>query len=111
MLFSLRENEGYVLIDHRESPGLTPEELAQAGSNPLMPVGRGRKFEAPTFTCHHCDRIVILNPLRNRDRGYCQKCHHQLCDNCETKKAVDGKCNSRERRIDEFLERAVKAAI
>lgn len=63
---SLRSQEGYILIDHRSSPG-TPS------------VPGGATYESATFTCSHCHRVVIVNPLRNRPHDYCAKCNHYLC--------------------------------
>ena len=45
----------------------------------------GGLFEAATTTCSHCQRIVVLNPDRTRERGYCRKCVHYICDECVTK--------------------------
>ena len=110
-MFSRRETEGYVLIDHRDSMGLTEAERIEARLSPLMPIGKGQRLEAPTFCCSHCDRIVVMNPLRNRERGLCFKCDRMICDACVTVQAISGACNSRQKRIDEFLARATVAAI
>lgn len=76
---SKRSHEGYLLIDHTNSPGLTEDILAPIGrSGPV--VGEGQKFEAGVLTCAHCQRQVIINPLRTRDRNYCRKCDHYVCD-------------------------------
>ena len=34
-----------------------------------------------TLTCCHCQKIVVLNMERKRDRGYCANCHAYRCDN------------------------------
>ena len=107
-MFSRRENEGYVLIDHRESMGFTEAECVAARLSPLMPIGKGQRLEAPTFTCSHCDRVVVMNPLRNRDRAICFACDHNICDACETNRVLTGECNSRQRRIDAFLARVTR---
>jgi hypothetical protein len=65
------------MIDHRESPGVSPAMSLSAGA-PV--VGSGQMFESATITCSHCNRVVILNPLRTRERGYCAKCDHYICD-------------------------------
>jgi len=107
-MFSKRELEGYLLIDHRESPGITPEEAALAGKATL-PIGRGRKFEAPSVKCSHCERLVIMNPLRTRDRAYCPKCDRYLCDDCELKRVISGgECYSYKQKIDDFINAAAK---
>jgi hypothetical protein len=75
-MLSKRSREGYLLIDHSASPGL-PAAIA----NPRL-FGEGRRFEAPTLTCSHCKTVVIVNPERTRERGYCRKCDHYVCDAC-----------------------------
>jgi predicted RNA-binding Zn-ribbon protein involved in translation (DUF1610 family) len=67
-------HEGYLMIDHRASPGteLVPE---------------GILFETATMHCAHCGTVVIINPNRTRDRAWCVSCDKYICDNCgiETK--------------------------
>jgi hypothetical protein len=73
---------GYLMIDHRASPGL-PEDIAlQNGLDPKQ-VGEGKIFEAATLTCSHCKCTVVKNPLRVRERAKCSKCGwHYICDIC-----------------------------
>lgn len=40
----------------------------------------GAKVERATFTCGHCNRIVIKHPARTRPREYCRKCDALICD-------------------------------
>jgi len=103
---SLRSNEGYFLLDHRNSPGVADELVVKEG---LLPgAGRG-VFESATFTCSHCQVIVVLNPDRSRERGYCRKCDHLICDACETAKAQSGgECRSFKRLVDVLLNDAAK---
>lgn len=68
------KHEGYLVIDHRASPGIKSE------SNPLL--GEGKFFEAATLSCNHCRCSVIMNPDRIRVRGHCPKCDEYLCDGC-----------------------------
>lgn len=58
---------GYLLIDHRASPGTDA-------------VPSGTVFEADTFTCCHCNGVVVKHPLRTRERHMCMKCMHLTCD-------------------------------
>jgi uncharacterized paraquat-inducible protein A len=60
-MFSKRSQEGWLMIDNRAS-------------------GEGM-VESATITCSHCQTVVVLNPLRTRERGYCRKCDHYICDN------------------------------
>lgn len=99
----LRDLEGYLLIDHRNSPGVPDEMVMRAG----LPAGAGRgMFEAPTYTCSHCQRVVVLNPLRNRDRAYCMGCDHNICDECGAKKAAGAPCRTMKQIIEEAYETA-----
>jgi hypothetical protein len=66
----MKSQEGYVLIDHRASPGTSE-------------VPEGTLFETATLHCAHCPSIVIVNPGRTRERAECMKCGYKyICDNC-----------------------------
>lgn len=66
------EHEGYLMVDHRASPGIPGDPLR----------GEGKLFETKTNHCNHCGTVVIMNPLRKRERAYCSKCDMYICDNC-----------------------------
>jgi len=36
--------------------------------------------EVPTLTCAHCNNVVVLNPLRKRQRSWCAPCDQYICD-------------------------------
>lgn len=92
---SKRSHEGYLFIDHRGGPGM-----------PGIPLF----MEAPTITCSHCQTVFIVNPLRNRERAYCSKCDHYICDKCGKARAESGgECKTFKQIIDEVQEAAVKA--
>src|ERR1700739_1888265 len=74
-------NEGYLLVDHRASPGLSTEQALSLGYPPNS-VGEGQLYEAKTNHCSHCGTVVIINPLRTRERCYCVFCNKYICDNC-----------------------------
>jgi hypothetical protein len=78
----MAQRTGYLLVDHRNSPGL-PEDVARAsGYDPAL-CKEGKKFEADTFTCSHCKGVLHKNPLRTRPRAECPKCNfHYICDGC-----------------------------
>lgn len=40
----------------------------------------GELQEFKTFTCAHCNCVVVMHPKRTRSRGYCRKCHALVCD-------------------------------
>jgi len=81
MQFSKRSQEGYLLVDHRFSPGL-PEDVAKAAGYDPKLCGEGKMFEGPSLTCDHCKVVVFKNPLRTRARERCEKCDHYICDFC-----------------------------
>lgn len=97
---SKRSHEGYLLLDNRNGMGVPDAMLQEHG----LPPGAGRGlFEAPTYTCSHCQTVVILNPMRNRERAYCSSCDHYLCDGCGAARAVQGggRCKTFKQLIDE----------
>lgn len=97
---SLRSHEGYFLLDHRESPGMPDEVAVNIG---LWPgAGRG-VTEAPSYTCKHCQRIIIMNPKRNRERVFCRGCNHLICDDCGAERARTMRCRTFDQYVDELL--------
>lgn len=103
---SLRRHEGYMLIDNSNSPGV-PDALVVAQG---LPAGSGKiKFESATFTCSHCEAVVVMNPNRQRSRGYCPKCDHYVCDNCEARRAASGgECLPFKVMVEQFLNQVAK---
>lgn len=97
---SKKSHEGYLLIDHTFSPGV-PEELLKA--NNLISAPPGKRLEAATLTCKHCQKTVIKNPERTRARGYCSGCDHFICDTCDALKSING-CQNIERILDTIQE-------
>ena len=61
------------MIDHRASPGIRCD---------MPELGEGKMFEAPTLGCPHCQAVVVMNPKRTRERGFCSKCNRYVCDFC-----------------------------
>ncbi len=99
-----RSHEGYFLVDHSESPGI-PDQAMPAGMPPRS--GQG-KFEAPTFTCNHCPRVVMMNPKRNRERAWCRHCDHYICDYCSGILAATGVCKPYRNFLDELQEAGIE---
>jgi hypothetical protein len=83
------KDEGYLLIDNRCS-------------------GQGL-IEAQTYTCSHCEAIVVKHPLRTRERHMCRKCDRHICDNCAAVMARTLECRPMAKIIDEVLNAAAKA--
>lgn len=100
---SLRRHEGYFLMDNRVNEGVKDEIMVAIG----LPPGAGKgMFEAPTYTCSHCDRVVVMNPLRSRERAYCRGCDRYICDNCGVIRAQTGACKTMKQTVDEVLNAA-----
>lgn len=98
-MFSKRTLEGELLIDHRAGDG-------------TIAVPAGRRFEAPTITCSHCQAIVIVNPDRQRPRAYCRECDRYICDKCEAVRASPGYVHqSFSEFADLYLNRASKGLL
>jgi hypothetical protein len=85
---------GYLEIDHRGA-----EEL---------PPGTKRYFEADTYTCTHCERIVVMNPERKRERYKCSKCNHHICDDCAAAMYAGAECVPVKALADRIQEQAEK---
>lgn len=96
---SLRHHAGYMIIDHSNSPGLKPSDVAHIPG--AKAVGEGQVYERDVLMCSHCQRAIVLNPLRVRDRGYCGKCNHYVCDSCETIRVRTNECVPMVKLIDQ----------
>jgi hypothetical protein len=97
---SKRSKEGYLMIDHRATEGVADEIMVKDG----LPVGAGRGlFETPTYTCSHCMHVVVMNPLRTRDREYCRGCDSYICDGCGYLKKQGKSCKTHAQAADEYL--------
>ena len=98
---SKRSQEGYLLIDNRYGDGIENRQ------SDVPELQAGAVFESATVTCSHCQRIVVLNPNRTRERAWCRKCDNYVCDGCAGAAAL-GKCKTFEQIIDEHLTEAHK---
>jgi hypothetical protein len=102
---SKRSHEGYFLQDNHGTPGVPDEIIVAHG----LPAGAGYiKFESATFTCSHCEQVVVLNPDRSRARGYCKQCDHYLCDLCESNRFLGQPCYPYKAKGKDFLEQVDK---
>lgn len=66
------------------------------------PAGQ-QHFEADTYTCTHCNRVVVMNPNRVRERYKCRGCSHHICDPCAAERIAGVACKTMNQRIDEYL--------
>lgn len=89
---------GYLEIDHSQAGGPAP-------------IGLPPHFETHTYTCSHCQRVVVMNPKRTRERYKCRGCNHHVCDDCEAERVLHGApCKTFAQKADEAMERAVRQA-
>ena len=92
-----RTDLGYFMIDQRATGLLAPGSMT-----PL--------YEAATYTCKHCERVVVMEPARTRPRYKCGGCSHLICDPCAAEKfASGGACRTYQQRLDESLDAEERA--
>lgn len=89
------KNEGFLLIDHSASPGLTPADFEKVGITEhslhklglsMVEFGEGKRLERASKRCCHCGNIVYLHPERIKPRNFCRTCppgHDYVCDRAE----------------------------
>jgi hypothetical protein len=105
---SKRSHEGYLLIDNRHAPGVS-EEMARASGKDVIGAGVNGVLEAAVLTCSHCQKGLIVQPLRTREREYCRKCDHYICDDCAlVAKLNGGKCLPYQARLDRHQNHLLK---
>ena len=94
-----RDLESYFMLDHRQTEGLSEEVEHNAG----LPAGAGTGlFEAPFYTCSHCQKMCIVRMPRTNDIPYCSKCSHGICNACNLRRvASGGDCKTWSQFIDE----------
>lgn len=109
--YESRKGEGYVMIDHRASPGLPEDVARRAGYDPSQ-CGEGKLFETKSLTCSHCKSSVIRNPLRQRERNRCAKCAgHYICDICAFKASLpDYDHEPYEKKVERAIKEQMAAA-
>lgn len=95
------------MLDHRSADGVSDGAVVNAG----LPPGAGRGlFECATITCSHCHCVVVIEPRRTRERAYCRKCDHYICDGCGIIAAQTKECRTFKEILDEQQEAASRAA-
>lgn len=110
MKHSLKDGGGFLEIDHRDSPGVTPADVAHVPG--ALVVGPGEHFETDVYQCSHCQRTVVLTAPRERMplRGYCPKCDHYICNSCEQIRVATGHCVPFKAVLDRAADLAEKFA-
>ena len=96
--------QGELLIDHRNSPGISPEWAAARGLPQDTPiVGGGKTYETGLLSCSHCGADVIMNPQRTRDREWCMGCDRYICDSCGYLKKLGKRCMTLQQKLEELF--------
>ncbi len=80
---SLSDGSGFLEIDHRNSPGISEEDIPAPLRGKVLVAGKGEHLERDVQQCSHCQRSVVLNPGRVRARAVCLACDHYICDDCD----------------------------
>lgn len=101
-MHSKRSLEGYLLIDNRHAP------VPMHPTRQFIGQGVSGVQEVPILTCSHCHTQMVVNPLRTRERPYCRKCDHYLCDGCAAVANLTGECSPMTKQLDLAQERALK---
>jgi hypothetical protein len=100
--------EGYLMIDHRASPGL-PANFYDGLPWRGMTAAEGKLAESAVMVCRHCQQHVVKNLNRTRERGYCRRCDGYICDICElNSRAADYVHAPFKKIIDDVLEAGAK---
>jgi hypothetical protein len=103
-MLSKRSQEAYILIDHRNSPGISPE-FVRANGLDAPAVGAGQTFESAMVVCHCCQADVVLNPNRTRERAWCWKHDAYTCDNCAAAQKAGAECVPAEKRYEQIWDK------
>lgn len=78
----MAQREGYFVVDHRASPGMTEAQALACGYDPAQ-CREGKVYETKLLTCRHCKTAAKKNPFRLRPRESCTKCGGKyVCDFC-----------------------------
>lgn len=98
-----KQREGYLFIDHTQGPGVTEADLAKIPKKARgLAVPGGTKVDTATITCAHCQRQIIRNPWRQRERNRCWECFKYICDDCAVHLKVSGRCVTYEAVFDKL---------
>lgn len=97
----IRGGKGELVIDNRTSPVPLVQQCAH---DEYLVVPAGESVTLKTMTCAHgCGTVVVENPRRQRERGYCLRCRSYLCDLCAFHYSLDGLCT----QIEDLIEIAL----
>jgi len=105
------KRESYLMVDHRVGPGIPEGYFEKRGwDQPSIPGGA--LFEGAVLVCLHCQRHVIKNPKRQRERAYCPSCNGFVCDGCDAqRRAPDYVHRPFAKLVDDTLERGSRSEL
>lgn len=97
-----------LIITDGNPRGLGYFEIDQRAAG--IPVGTGTAvhFEADTYTCSHCQAVVVMNPERKRARYKCYGCNHHICDNCAAEMASGAQCVPFAKKVEDYFEQLAR---
>ena len=79
-----KQKLGYLYVENPNNlPLVTPESVDAAirtGKQVIVPPSEMTVYEADLLTCGHCNKQMLKNPHRKRDREWCFSCDRYLCD-------------------------------
>lgn len=108
---SKRRLEGYLMMDHRNSPGLSDAHVMERE----LPAGAGKGlFETSVLFCSHCPAMIVVmtptnhNPKRGKAAEYCPGCDRYLCERCHDERIRTGICKTWAQQIEEYVERVLQ---
>jgi hypothetical protein len=96
-----------LILTDTQPRGLGYYEIDNRMVDAPMPFG-SRHFEADTYTCSHCNAVVIMNPARTRERYKCNGCSHHVCDDCAAKRVAGAPCKTMQQVVGEIQDAAVR---
>jgi hypothetical protein len=97
-----------LILTDNEPRGLGYMEIDQRAVPAALPPGVQRHFEADTYTCRHCEGVVVMESMRKRERYKCSGCSHHICDGCAAKRVTGEPCKTYAQYVDELREREIR---
>ena len=104
-LNSKRRHEGYLQIQNEHGPSFG-EETARRFN--LVQAPSGGTLEIATYTCHHCQRVVVLNKARLESREWCWNCDHYICSQCGLNRRLGVGCQPMKKIMEAVQTQAIR---
>ena len=104
---SKRDHAGWLMLDHRDSPGFSEAEMRKANPRLKPTAGKGL-YETNVVHCRHCQKGLIVHPLLMADLPYCHLCDAYICESCKVTMAASGQHMPFDKLADLIQERTLK---